>query len=111
MELPNEIMNKIMRFNSHPVADLVQESIHTQLCRDSLWDEGYYYCECDDDVSFACFYFRATTPSIYSYEHMDTQYINTMNEYLKSNNIEQIISYTQNSQKCKVDIRDDESDY
>ena len=27
MEIPNEIMNKIMRFNSHPVADLLRPLI------------------------------------------------------------------------------------
>ena len=43
MEIPKEIMGKILLFNSHPAADLIRESIQNKLA----WEDGYNYCECE----------------------------------------------------------------
>jgi serine/threonine protein kinase len=107
--IPNEIMSKIMLFNSHPVADLIRESIQTKLS----WEDGYNYCECEgkDSTTFAGFYFGLVSSNIYSYEFMDEQYINTMNEYLENHNMQKIRNYTKEIKiKQKYELSDDSDD-
>ena len=102
MEIPNEIMNKIMRFNSHPVADLMKDIFRQP---DIFGD--YFDNEIEDGVSFANFYLQCyeidirgggVNPKIYSYEFMDEHYIDTLNEYLESQGEKQIYNY---SKECR----------
>ena len=54
MELPNEIMNKIMLFNSHPLADLFKESVKCHLeAHKNIPPESYM-----SDMTFANYFFH-----------------------------------------------------
>ena len=62
MELPNEITNKIMLYNSHPVADLFKEDFIVDLTLYALdkylCDHDKGYCKRGDRKSFAHHYFH-----------------------------------------------------
>ena len=59
MEIPNEIINKLMRFNSHPVADVFKESFKDRLADYDKQHKTFRYSEF---MSFANFYFHHTKP-------------------------------------------------
>ena len=94
-KLPNEIINKIMLFNSHPVADLFKEAVKT--VNEELYEniEGDYeyggedYCRADE-MSFADHFFNGyegnniLTRHIYKYTWMDATYFETLIEYMRS---------------------------
>ena len=42
MEIPNEIMKKIMRFNSHPVADLLRPGFNRYHLDENQWAINTY---------------------------------------------------------------------
>ena len=54
-KLPNEIINQILLFNSHPVADLFKPIAKT--VNEELYAIRYGFC-CADTMSFADFFFR-----------------------------------------------------
>ena len=94
--LPIEIINQILLFNSHPVADLFKEAVKT--VNEELYEnqEGDYeyggkdYCHADD-MSFADFYFSFETDRyyseisahVYNYWCMNPIYYNTYVEYMR----------------------------
>ena len=57
-KLPNEIINQIMLFNSHPVADLLKEAVETaneelyEIKHGDYTNESADFCYADD-MSFA----------------------------------------------------------
>ena len=107
MEIPNENINKIMRFNSHPAADLMKDIIRQPDI------DGDYFDNDDDEISFARFYLQlrggGVSPKTYSYEFMDKDYIDTLNEYLESQGKKQICNY---SKECKnTETLSDDEDY
>ena len=60
-KLPNEIINQIMLFNSHPVADLfkeiatpIYENLNRKICGDYTSDDYFCYA---DEMSFAEYFF------------------------------------------------------
>ena len=62
-KLPNEIINKIMLFNSHPVADLfkevaipLSENLNRQIYPSYNSDDDDYFCYADE-MSFAEYFF------------------------------------------------------
>ena len=93
-KLPNEVINKIMLFNSHPVADLIKEVVEG--LRDEL---DYYNLDVHGyvnfnkwgliELSFADLFFNVSdgltnSDHIYFYESMDDIYVETLNEYLRN---------------------------
>ena len=94
-KLPNEIMNQIMLFNSHPVADLIKEAVTT--VDEELYDYNSNACDnrCTGkwdiiEMSFADFSFNGSGGSsnsyhIYNYAWMDDIYVETLKEYLRNN--------------------------
>ena len=90
-KLPNEIINQILLFNSHPVADLFTEAvkIDNEELYEIIYDfygPGIDYCK-EDDKSFADHFFAGYIRSnrIYTYKHMDATYLETYREYHRTN--------------------------
>ena len=93
-KLPNEIINQILLFNSHPVADLIKEAVKT--VSEEL---DYYNSDLSEDVdankwkiikmTFADFFFNGSGGSpnsyhIYCYGWMDDIYVETLDEYINN---------------------------
>ena len=93
--LPIEVINQIMRFNYHPVADAFKNATKNKL--EELYETipgdydygGSDFCHADE-YSFAYFFFHGCEGEshnrhIYQYAWMDILYLETLNEYLRSN--------------------------
>ena len=94
-KLPNEIINQILLFNSHPVADLLKQAVETvnkeiyEIIEGDYEYGGEDYCHADE-MSFADFYFSFedrdrlhNSRHIYRYCWMDSIYYNTYIEYMR----------------------------
>ena len=94
-KLPNEIINQILLFNYHPVADLLKQAVET--VNEEIYEiiegdyeyggEDYWHA---DEMSFADFYFSFedrdrlhNSSHIYKYCWMDSIYYNTYIEYMR----------------------------
>jgi hypothetical protein len=98
MEIPNEIMKKILLyrvFSPHPVSILFKEAFNDKIDElDEIIPGDYEYgmedSRCGDDVSFAHYHFHQEDEisndgkPIYHYAHMGSDYVSTLNEYLRN---------------------------
>ena len=90
-KLPEELFAKVMRFHSHPVADLFKIAVQT--VNEELYEiisgdyeyGGQDYCRADEK-SFADHFFSGMVNSmhIYHYGWMNDSYLATLSEYLRS---------------------------
>jgi len=99
-KLPNEIINQILLFNSHPVADLFKEAVKT--VNEELYqlNIGTYKYPGEDltmttpsqraiSMTFADHFFSGiggmvNSMHIYHYGWMNDSYLATLSEYLRS---------------------------
>jgi hypothetical protein len=89
LTIPEDIFNKVMLYNSHPVADMFKEAIRTKL--DELNEPDEY----EHEESFADHFFHEEdnqSKHIYHYAYMDEAYVNTLNEWNRNNYQNMIIS-------------------
>jgi hypothetical protein len=95
VQIPDELFNKIMLYNSHPVADLFKESFKSTVIDMNEIIPGDYehggedFCHADT-MSFAHYLFHnedevsQESRRIYYYAHMDRDYVSTLNEFLRN---------------------------
>ena len=91
-KIPEHIVDKIMLYNSHPVADLFQKEMSDKLEEFSKIRPGDYahgeedFSVCDDH-SFADYFFhddegiKQESKPIYRFAYMDNDYVSTLNEW------------------------------
>ena len=95
-KVPEHIVDKIMLYNSHPVADLFKTEMKTKLEELTEIIPGDYefgvgnFCR-GDETSFSNHFFhdeeriKQESKPMYVYAYMDYDYVSTLNEWNRNN--------------------------
>ena len=94
LTIPEDIFNKVMLYNSHPVADLFKQAVKSTVDELNEIIPGDYEYDGEDsrrgdNTSFANHFFHedgSQSRHVYDYGYMNEAYVDSLNEWNRNNN-------------------------